>query len=230
MTGNDSDIAYQNKDIFSKFMGERMLNKSFKAYGLDLPKIVSVEPTNLPTIKAVELRIDNLFKLADGTFAIVDYESTYHEKNKLKYANYLTGILSRYYDRHGTFPVLRMIVIYTADVERDSTNDQLQAGALNLHMETAFLCDLSGDEIYHRLSEKLAQGQALDDKDCMQFMIAPLTYHTKERQQEAVRRAYELSESITNEETLNFILPGIIVFCEKIIDGQTFARDRKSVV
>ena len=77
MAGSDVEIAYQNKDIFSKFMGERMLNKSFQAYGLDLPKIVGVEPTNLPTIKAVELRIDNLFQLADGSYAIVDYESDY---------------------------------------------------------------------------------------------------------------------------------------------------------
>ena len=87
MESTDTEIAYQNKDIFSKFMGERMRNKSFKAYGLDLPEIVRVEPTNLPTIKATELRIDNLFELADGTLAVVDYESDYDEKDKLKYTN-----------------------------------------------------------------------------------------------------------------------------------------------
>ena len=95
MEATDTEIAYQNKDIFSKFMSEKMRNKSFKAYGLDLPEIVRVEPTNLPTIKAMELRIDNLFELADGTFAIVDYESSYDEKDKLKYANYLTGVLTK---------------------------------------------------------------------------------------------------------------------------------------
>ena len=140
----DTDIAYQNKDIFSKFMGERMRNKSFKAYGLNLPEIVHVEPTNLPTIQATELRIDKLFELADGTFAIVDYESDYDEKNKLKYAVYLTGVLTRYYAQHNRFPVLRMIVIYTADVVRGTTKDQLDAGAIHLKMDTAFLSDLSG--------------------------------------------------------------------------------------
>ena len=68
-----TEIAYQNKDIFSKLIGERMKGKSFAAYGLDMPKIVSVEPTNLPDIEANELRIDNIFGLEDGTFAIVDY-------------------------------------------------------------------------------------------------------------------------------------------------------------
>ena len=32
-------------------------------------------PANIPAIKANELRIDNLFELADGTAAVVDYES-----------------------------------------------------------------------------------------------------------------------------------------------------------
>lgn len=134
MESTDTEIAYQNKDIFSKFMGERMRNKSFKAYGLDLPEIVRVEPTNLPTIKATELRIDNLFELADGTLAVVDYESDYDEKDKLKYTNYLTGVLTKYYEQHSEFPNLRMIVIYTADVARGTTKNQLDAGALKLRI------------------------------------------------------------------------------------------------
>ena len=228
-TDTDTDIAYQNKDIFSKFMGERMRNKSFKAYGLDLPEIVHVEPTNLPTIQATELRIDNLFELADGTFAIVDYESDYDEKNKLKYAGYLTGILTRYYKENAQFPVLRMIVIYTADVARGTTMDQLDAGAIRLKMDTAFLSDLSGDEIFGRLSAKLGDGQPLDDTDCMQLMIAPLTYQAKKDKQKAVRKAYDLSEQISDEETLDFILPGIIVFCEKIIDKETYAKMKERI-
>lgn len=62
----DADIAYQNKDIFSKFMGGRMRNKSFKAYGLDLPEIVRVEPTNLPTIQATKPRITICSSLPTG--------------------------------------------------------------------------------------------------------------------------------------------------------------------
>ena len=229
MENADTEIAYQNKDIFSKYMGERMLNKSFQAYGLSLPKIVRVEPTNLPTIQANELRIDNLFELADGTFAIVDYESDYDEKNKLKYAGYLTGVLTRCYEQHGTFPILRMIVIYTADVARGTTKDELDAGALRLRMDTAFLSDLSGDEIFQRLSTKIAQGEPFDDTDCMQFMIAPLTYRTKEAKQAAVRKAYELSNQIADEETVSFLLPGIIVFCEKVIDEATYDKIKERI-
>jgi hypothetical protein len=36
------------------------MGKSFSVYGLDIPKIIQVLPTNLPEIEANELRIDNL--------------------------------------------------------------------------------------------------------------------------------------------------------------------------
>ncbi|WP_294158892.1 hypothetical protein [uncultured Selenomonas sp.] len=124
---------------------------------------------------------------------------------------------------------MRMVVIYTADVVRGTTKDQLDAGALKIQMDTAFLSDLSGDEIYCRLSSKLQQGQPLDDTDCMQFMIAPLTYRTREAKQEAVRKACELSNLITDEEMLEFILPGLIVFCEKVIDDEMYAKMKERI-
>ena len=79
------EIAYQNKDITSKFLAEHLKGKSFRVYGLDLPEIKEVRPTNIPVVQANELRMDNLFELEDGTVAIVDYESDYEEEDKIKY-------------------------------------------------------------------------------------------------------------------------------------------------
>ncbi len=45
--------------------------------GIVLPPIRELLPTNLPKISANEKDIDNLFLLADGTYAIVDYEAEY---------------------------------------------------------------------------------------------------------------------------------------------------------
>lgn len=70
-----SPIAYQNKDITSKVLAGLFKGKTFRVYGLDLPRIIKAEPTNIPAITASELRLDNLFQLADRTVAIVDYES-----------------------------------------------------------------------------------------------------------------------------------------------------------
>lgn len=99
-----SEIAHQNKDISSKVLAEYFKGKTFKVYGLDLPEISHVGPTNIPAVKANELRLDNLFELADHSVAIVDYESKYKKEDKIKYLNYLTGIANRYQNEKKNMP------------------------------------------------------------------------------------------------------------------------------
>ena len=43
---NTTKIAYQNKDITSKFLAENFKGKTFRVYGLELPEIKNVLPTN----------------------------------------------------------------------------------------------------------------------------------------------------------------------------------------
>ncbi len=76
-------------------------------------------PTNIPAVKANELRLDNLLELEDGTVALVDYESEYKRESKGKYLNYLSGIVNRYEKEGRICPNLRMIVVYTGDIRRD---------------------------------------------------------------------------------------------------------------
>lgn len=90
-----TDIAYQNKDITSKIMGENLKDKSFAVYGIDVPKVRQVLPTNLPAIEANELRLDNLFLLEDGSLALVDYESDYDSGDKVKYLDYISRTVKR---------------------------------------------------------------------------------------------------------------------------------------
>ena len=77
-------ITAQNKDVVSKWFGETMRNRSLSVYGIDVPKIVDVRPTNLPAIETNEKRMDNLFLLEDGSYALLDYESDYRVGNKVK--------------------------------------------------------------------------------------------------------------------------------------------------
>ena len=73
-----------------------MKEKSLKVYGLNVPKVVDVIPTNLPALELNELRIDNIFKLEDGSYAIIDYESEYRHRNKLKYLGYVLRTLRKF--------------------------------------------------------------------------------------------------------------------------------------
>ena len=86
-------------------MADLFKGESFAPFGVDLPKVVYAEPTNLPAIEANELRMDTLFRLEDGSYTIVDYESEYNERNKLKYLGYLVRVAKRLYNDLGYYPV-----------------------------------------------------------------------------------------------------------------------------
>jgi hypothetical protein len=44
-------VAYQNKDILLKILSKNYKDKTFSAYGLDLPPIKQLLPTNLPVLQ-----------------------------------------------------------------------------------------------------------------------------------------------------------------------------------
>ena len=141
-------VAYQNKDIISKVFGESMRNKSFRAYGMDIPEIVEILPTNLPAVEANEMRLDNLFRLKDGTIVIVDYESTY---------SYVARTTKRYGLSEKQNQPVRMIVIYTGSIRRGTTRTDVDMGCLQFTVEEVFLSDLDAQEIETRFQRKSTQ-------------------------------------------------------------------------
>lgn len=96
MGNRKNEITYHNKDVLSKILAENFKDKSLKVYGIDVPKIKQILPTNLPQIQVNEMRIDNLFLLEDDSIAIIDYESDVKWENHLKYLIYIVRILERY--------------------------------------------------------------------------------------------------------------------------------------
>ena len=213
-----SKIAYQNKDITSKVLAERFQGKSFHVYGLDLPKIIKAGPTNIPIITASELRLDNLFELADQTVAIVDYESRYKKEDKIKYLNYLAGIANRYHREKKKCPALRMIVIYTGDVKRRQVSCEYNIGALKMHMEAAFLSELDADGIYRKLEERIRTGQRLTEEELMQFIILPLSLKTQKQKRQKAAEMVELAGQMKDREQQMFAMAGLLVFADKILD------------
>ncbi len=217
------EIAYQNKDITSKLFAEGLLERSFSVYGLNLPKVVQILPTNLPVIKANENRMDNAFLLEDNTILIVDYESAYKDVNKLKYADYIIRVLSR--KPIDLSKKVRMVVIYTADVTRDQTSDILDVGAMTVKVEEAFLSEIDSNNIRIKLENRIRNKEVLTDEEIMEFVLYPLSFKDIEAKRVAIRESIELAESIDyyndNGATVGFILAGIVVFSDKVIDDET---------
>lgn len=189
-------IAWQNKDILFKILGQTYREKSFASYGINLAPIREFLPTELPKISANERSIDSLFLLEDYTYVIVDYEAEYKTSNKIKYLNYITRVLEKYYEGNGNFK-LRLVVIYTGDVQ--SAEPDFETGCLSLHTEQAFLSHIDGEASYQAIRAKLLADIPLDDDDLMKLVILPLTVSGPTGKQNMLERVVELAEQIPDE-------------------------------
>ena len=212
-----TSISYHNKDIISKAFADSFGVKSLKVYGLDLPRIVRILPTNLPAFGANELRMDNLFELEDGSLAIIDYESSYEETDKLKYADYIVRVLKQ----RGMRTRLRMIVIYTADIEPARVKKTYETPCMKLTIEAAFLSMLDSASIKSRLTKKVLNGERLTDEELMEFIILPLTFKGKDDKRKNVKEAIDLAKKVTDNKVSTFLISGIVVFADKVIDSDT---------
>lgn len=212
------EIAYQNKDITSKLMAETLKGKSLAAFGLPELKIVDILPTNLPVIESNELRLDNLFLLSDGSLAIIDYESSFSRENFVKYLNYIARVIRRFAIRRELKDLnqLKMVVIYTADVER--AEERYDLGGLILVVESAYLIHLDGSQIYDRLKNKIDAGEKLTEEELMELMILPLTVKGKKRKQETIEKAVNLGKRLPDREGQLKVIAGILTFTDKVID------------
>lgn len=220
-------IAYQNKDIMSKILTEEFKGKSFEAYGVKLPKIVDSRPTEMAAVEANELRLDRLFKLEDGSYLIVDYESDYSEEKKSKYLGYIARIAKSLYNELKYYPRLRVLILYTADVTRKQTQPFLNMGDFSMHIEEAFLSEINSKEVWNRVSKKIEQNDRLEDIDIMQMIIYPLTYRAREEKCNAVKQMINLTKNIEDEKQKIFILKSLWVFCDKVIQDEDAEEIRR---
>ena len=229
-----TEIAYQNKDITSKILGENLKHKSFAVYGINVPRICQVLPTNLPAIEANELRLDNLFLLEDGSLALVDYESDYDQADKVKYLNYITRTVKRCFEEGSTraeeVPKIRMIVIYTADIKPEKTQAIFDVGCLQLQTEEAFLSIIDSEKTEIQLEEKIKNGKPLTEEEQMKFIILPLTHQGKEEKQKCIQRCFALAREVEDVKVQTFILSGMLVFSDKVVTREDSKRIREWIM
>lgn len=212
----EKKVAWQNKDIIAKILSEKYKDKSFSVYGIDLPRIKEVRPTGLPDMVVDEVNMDNYFYLEDASIAITDYESKVKKGNWFKYGKYLIRTAEKYYKENKILPKLRLIVIFTADVQRATSN--LNLGALEIHMTQGYLSHIDGAKEYQRIGEKLAKGEPLSDEDQMRLVILPLTVKGKRGKQQMVENVVELAKKVDDEEEQKFIIAAILANADKFID------------
>ena len=115
---------------------------------------------------------------------------------------------------------IRMIVIYTADIAPGQTRPNLDIGCLQFQLEEAFLTELDSMKIEDGIRQKLNRGEPLTAEEQMQFIILPLTHRGKEKKEACIRRCFDLAKQVEDEQAQVFILSGILVFADKVIDNE----------
>lgn len=221
------DIAYQNKDVASKTTSERLIGKSLAPFGLSDLRIVDILPTNLPAIESNELRLDNLLLLNDGSLAIIDYESEFNRENFVKYINYIGRVLKRYSITNKLFEIheIRMIVIYTADVE--TAQDIYELGGITLRIEASYLVNMNSNHIYQKLRFKIDHLEPLSEEELLELMILPLTAKGMEAKQEYIQKAADLARKLQDPNDVHTVIAGLLTFTDKFIEKDYAERLRR---
>ena len=219
-----SPIAYQGKDIVSKILADGLKGKSFAVYGLDVPRIKAVLPTNLPAVSADERRMDYCVLFEDGSVAIVDFESSYRTENKHKYIDYANRTEEWLRREYGHYFPLRVIVIYTADVKEDGTESVFDVGALRLSVEEAFLSALPKEELFKNLEKKRQRNEPLLEEELMQLIILPMAYEGKSEKNRQISKILDLIEPMEDRKDRVFILAGMAVFTDHAANEENKKR------
>jgi hypothetical protein len=208
-------VAYQNKDIIFKILSRNYPHVSMGVYGLDLPPVKAVLPTDLPDIKADEKRSDGIFELEDGTLMIMEYESSADARQLVKYGHYAFRVAERYMQTEKRPCKIAIVVVYTGEVPK--APNTLDLGGVKIEVEQVFLSRFDGDAIVKDVKAKTSQGQPITDEDVMKLVIAPLAKTTAPRQK-LIERSVDVAKGIEDDRLQTFAIAGILVAADKFID------------
>jgi hypothetical protein len=211
-------IVHANKDILFKVLSQLYQDKSLAVYGLDIPKIKRVLPTNYPAVTANEYRGDGAFLLEGDILYLQEYESTVEDECFLKYNRYICLALEQL-RTEGIKPQKAIIgVIYTGDViDAPAVYD---IDALRIQIKQVFLSRFDTDATLANIKAKILSGHLLSDEDMLRLIILPLTQPINSLKQPLVEDAINLAKQLSNEKQQIFAIAGILTATNKFINPE----------
>ncbi len=105
----------------------------------------------LPAVEVAGSYADFVFLLEDGTYLHFEFQSTYNEKDLVRFAGYDL----RLYERDGRRVIT--VIIYTANVRQAA--DGISIGSLVYNPQRVMMGEYDGDTIYRGLAAKIEAGQ-----------------------------------------------------------------------
>jgi hypothetical protein len=119
---------------------------------------------------------------------------------------------------------LKIIVIYTADVEQACEVYDLDG--VTVKVEPAYLTGMNTEAIYRDLKTAVLTRGVLNKEEASRLMILPLTVKGRDAQafhhlaQEVIVRSVNLAKKISDIHQRTQVLAGLLTFTDKVIDEQ----------
>jgi RecG-like helicase len=171
----DSNIAHNYQDIIFKKMTELFKDETLEYYGLNLPKIVSVKPTELPTIKVSNQNMDFVFELEDNSLLHLEFQTTHKKADLLRFLQYDLALYAKEKRKINT------VVIYSGKYKKAKKG--LEIGPINYTVQQVFMIKYDGVKRYQEIKEKIEKSEELTDKDLMDIVFLALMKNEKEEEE-----------------------------------------------
>lgn len=222
-----TNISYGAKDILYKLMGQLYKGRPLEALGVsDMPKIMDRLPRNFFENEVLEGGPNEIFILEDGSILLFGYEDERNiDENMFIYLEVAVKVIKRYYKHRGTFPKVRMAIIYNSSVKE--ARNTLSFGDILICSESIFMSELSGEKVLNELKPKVIEGN-LTQADKIKFIMLPLMKNEYE-DTNMLRECVQLAKSIKSERDEAIILNGIIESTDKFINDDQ-ARELKELL
>ena len=96
-----------------------------------------------------------------------------------------------------------------------------------LETQSVFLSEMNSEEISRRLYQKVADRIPLSEEELMEFIILPLTYRGKDEKNKSIGQSVHMANQMEDEEQRVFVLSGIAVFADKVIEEENMDMIRR---
>jgi hypothetical protein len=203
-------ISYKNYDMVIKDALTLFENKTLDFLGLDLPKIISVEDSELYKIETKNNFIDLIFMLEDGTLLHIEEEAHVSSKDLLRFAQ---TDLMLYSKKHSK---IRTVVL----TKQNTSMKTINAGSFDYQVTVLNLAQGNWEEEYNKLKTLIEQGKTINELELI-FLPLKKIRRRKRNIHRSILGISKTDKNVKRNESKNHLNDGCL-------DGQ-ISHERKNI-
>ncbi len=209
-------VTKTGKDLTQKFLSNLFRGRFLGHFGLGKVEVTEAAPTELAVVQVREKRLDFLFRLDDGSYLHLEFQST-APADLRRFLVYDALLYQRDECR------IRTVVFYSNGITAAEAG--INAGAILYRVENVFFADYDGDACLDRLIAKAGREPlTLEDQLDLIFLA-----HMSSRRTPAQRvlEALRLAEMIEDEKERTDCVGAIIGMGYQFLDEEQQANIRE---